>query len=95
MRPVIKCAAIAFVISCLIVPWQYTADFNGNDGFHSRKPAGYSLLIDPPVNTERTNHGSERGFGVKIDFDRLLLEWLAMSGVTGLILFLRASRKGH
>jgi hypothetical protein len=44
----------------------------GNGGFHSRKPAGYSLLFDPPT-----------GNGVQIDFGRLFLEWAALATVTG------------
>jgi hypothetical protein len=43
-----KTVVVAFVLSCLILPWQYTADKNGENGFHNRKPAYYSLIFIPP-----------------------------------------------
>src|ERR1035441_7081244 len=45
-------------------------------GFHGRKPAGYSLLFDPP-----TNPDTYAGGGVQIDFGRLFLEWAALAAV--------------
>jgi hypothetical protein len=79
-KRIIKWAAIVFAASCLIPPWQYTADRNGGYGFHSREPAGYSLLFDPPTNPNRTE-----GHGVQIDFGRLFLEWAAFAAVTGVV----------
>lgn len=77
---IIKWAAVVFVASCLIPPWQFTADRNGNGGFHSRKSAGYSVLIFPPTNPDRNAWS-----GVQIDFGRLLLEWAALAAVTGMV----------
>ena len=70
-------AAVAslFIFSCLIPPWQYTVD---RYGLHSRNPAGYSLLIAPPINPDRTV-----GSGVQIDFGRLFVEWAALATVAG------------
>ncbi|HKW28239.1 MAG TPA: hypothetical protein VJT54_02820 [Verrucomicrobiae bacterium] len=83
-RRVIKWAALVFITSCLIPPWQFTADRNGNAGFHTRKPAGYSLVFVPPTNPESID-GSTLWFGVQIDFGRLFLEWAALAAVTGMV----------
>ena len=87
-KRIITWAAIAFVASCLVLPWQYTADRNGKDGFHSRTPAGYSLLFDPP-----TNPRTENGFGVRIDLGRLMIEWAALGAIAGVILFSRSGKE--
>ena len=79
-KRIIKWAAIVFVASCLILPWQYTADRNGERGFHSRKPAGYSLLFAPPTNPDRYEWN-----GVRVDFGRLFIEWVALVAVTGMV----------
>jgi hypothetical protein len=73
-------AASLFILTCLIPPWQYTADRNGNSGYHSRTAAGYALLFDPPTNPNIT-----LGHGVQIDFGRLFIEWAALAGITGLV----------
>jgi hypothetical protein len=77
-RRLLLIAASLFILSCLFPPWQYTADRNGSAGYHSRNPAGSSLLFDPPTNPDR-NYGS----GVQIDFGRLFIEWAALAAVTG------------
>ena len=68
--------AVLFILSCIFPPWQYTTD---RDGYHSRKPAGYSLLLDPPRNPDLYS-----GSGVQLDFGRLFLEWAALAAVTGM-----------
>src|SRR6266568_959797 len=83
-KRIIKWAVIVFVASCLIPPWQFTADRNGNGGFHSHKPAGYSLIFVPPTNPDQNQWN-----GVQIDFGRLFIEWAALVVVAGLILFLK------
>jgi hypothetical protein len=69
-----------FLVSILFPPWKFTADHNGEYGFHSHKPAGYAFLFDPP-----TNPGNGAWFGVEIDFGRLFLEWAALAAVTGIV----------
>jgi len=69
-----------FILTCLVPPWQYTADRNGNGGFHSRKPAGYSPIFSPPA---PENVGVS--YGVKIDSSRLFIEWAALAAVTGIV----------
>ena len=73
-------AASLFILTCLIPPWQNTADRNGNSGYHSRTAAGYALLFYPPTNPNTT-----LGHGVQIDFGRLFIEWAALAGITGLV----------
>ena len=78
--------ASLFILSCLFPPWQGTVDttafsrgggFGSEPGVHSRKPAGYSLLFDPPTQSADS--------GVQIDFGRLFLEWAALATVTGMV----------
>ena len=78
-KTILKWAAVLFVASCLLPPWQYTEDRNGTGGYHSRKPAGYSILFNPPET------GRFYWDGVQIDFGRLFLEWTAIAGLTGVI----------
>jgi hypothetical protein len=72
--------AVVFILTCLFPPWQFTADRNGEDGFHSRKPAEFSFLLTPPINPNRTV-----GNGVQIDFGRLFLEWVALGALTRMV----------
>ena len=81
-------AAALFVLTCLIPPWQYTADRNGEYGFHTRKPAGYSLIFSPPVPENKRFF-----FGVGIDSSRLFLEWAVIGVVTGLVIFARQGKR--
>jgi hypothetical protein len=89
-KRIIKWAAIIFVASCLIPPWQFTADRNGNSGFHSHKPVGYSLIFSPPTNPDQYQWS-----GVQIDFGRLFIEWAAIVAIAGLIFFLRNDKESQ
>ena len=86
-------ALVAFILTGLFPPWQYTTDkdsVNGfkqgfgfmppSQGFHSRNPAGYSLLFTPPANPDNS-----AGNGVQIDFGRLFLEWIVLAAITGMV----------
>jgi len=87
-QTIIKVAAALFIAACLFPPWEYTADHNGNEGFHTRKPARYALIFTPP-NPE----DDSPLFGVQIDTSRLLIEMAAIGVTTGLILFLRQKKR--
>jgi len=87
-KRIVKWFAIVFVASCLIPPWQFTADRNGNYGFHSHKPAGYSLIFIPPANPDQNQWN-----GVQIDFGRLLIEWAVVIVIVGIVLFLRNDKE--
>jgi hypothetical protein len=80
---------VAFILTGLFPPWQFTTDkdsVNGHDfvppsqGVHSRKPAGYSLLFTPPVNPD-----SSAGNGVQVDFGRLFVEWAVLAAITSMV----------
>ena len=86
-------ALVAFILTGLFPPWQYTTDKDSDNGFkqgfgyvppsqgvHSRKPAGYSLFFTPPVNPDNS-----AGNGVQIDFGRLSLEWVVLAVITGMV----------
>ena len=82
-KQIIAGAAILFVGSCLVPPWEYLDDRSSIrlegitiPGAHGRQPASYSFLFIPP---RISGHN-----GVQIDFGRLFLEWGALAAVTGL-----------
>ena len=77
-------AASLFILSCLFPPWQYTADRNGNDGFHTRTPAGHFFIFDLPP-TQYPGYGEREYYGVQIDLSRLFVEWAALAGIIGLV----------
>ncbi len=81
---------VLFVLMGLIPPWIYTFAYSGATT-HIEKPAGYFLIIDPPK--PETNRYTE---GVRIDFSRLLLQWIIVAAATGLSIFLaRGPEEGH
>lgn len=84
---------VAFILSGLFPPWQFTTDkdnVNGikdgwnfvppHQGVHSRKPAAYALIFIPPVNPD-----GSAGNGVQIDYGRLLIEWAVLAAITGVV----------
>jgi hypothetical protein len=86
---IIIAALCAFIFTGVFPPWQFTTDkdsVNGgkyeppSQGVHSRKPAGYSLLLTPPVNPDGAD-----GNGVQIDLGRLVLEWAVLASITGAV----------
>jgi hypothetical protein len=89
MKTTLIIAAVLFLLTCLFPPWQYTADINGSDGFHSHRPAGYAIIFSPPQPQGDNYMGRQYGFGVSMDFSRLLMEWAILGVATGMVLFLR------
>jgi len=70
-------AAIAIAVSGLFPPWFYTVYQTGtrdNTGYRSQKSAGYHFLLRPPP-PELDDHPA---FGVKLDGERLLIEWVCI-----------------
>jgi hypothetical protein len=70
-------AALAIVVSGLFPPWLYTIYATGTReevGYRSEKSAGYHFLLRPPP-PEIDDHP---GFGVKLDGERLLIEWVCI-----------------
>ena len=84
VRWILVALTSVLVLSCLFPPWQYTADRNGNDGFHTRTPAGHFFIFDPPP-TQFPGFGKREHYGVQLDLARLFVEWAALAGITGLV----------
>ena len=87
---VIIATLAAFILISLFPPWQFTTDkdsVNGGNsgmtsprqGVHSRKPAGYALLLTPPINPDNSE-----GNGVQIDLARLLIEMAALAALSSM-----------
>lgn len=68
-------AALLFVAAGVCPPWIYTVD---GRSIHSERPAGYALVMIPPVPEQ-----SGPAFGVKLDFPRLVVQWLVLTALTG------------
>jgi hypothetical protein len=71
-----------FVLMGLFPPWEYTfnAEWQGVP-IASSRPAGYALIFLPPKPL-----GSSYVHGVRLDFGRLLVQWVLVAGVTGVVL---------
>lgn len=77
-------ASLAVLISGLFPPWLYTCYVTGtsdNAGMRSEHSAGYCLILTPPP---PENIGWQAS-GVKLDGERLLLEWICILATAGLI----------
>ena len=83
-RWIIKLAAGLFIFTCLFLPWQFTEDVNGERGYHSRTPAGYAFILDVPANGNRNP-----GHGVVVDGKLLVIEWVAILGLTSALIWLK------
>jgi hypothetical protein len=82
---IVTASCIIFVAMGLCPPWTYTIDIQS---VHREKPAGYALIIDPPL--PETNAPAQ---GVRLDVFRLLLQWLVLAGATGgAVLLAKGSR---
>lgn len=68
-------------VSVLVPPWEETYQKPGMA--RASKPIGYRLLISPPRAPDTAYHG------VRIDFGRLALQWLALAAFGGAIHVLR------
>lgn len=79
-RKTLVVAALLFVASGVCPPWIYTV--NGQS-FHSERPAGYALVMKPPEPMQ-----SNLASGVKLDFSRLVVQWLVLAALTGGVLLL-------
>lgn len=69
---------------CVVVPpWEETYQQPGMA--RASRPLGYHLLIRPPEAPDTRHHG------VRIDFGRLALQWLALAALGGTLHLLRRS----
>ena len=82
-RKIAIVGVVLFVFMGLIPPWTYTLNAQS---IHREKPAGYALIISPPVPED-----DNPAFGVKIDISRLIIQWLVLAAATGLGAFITRS----
>ncbi len=69
-RKIVIAATAIFIVMDLFPPWTYTLKFQS---FYHEKPAGYTLILDPP-----RPEVDSIGYGVRIDLSRLFLQWLIL-----------------
>ena len=76
-----------WLLSAAVPPWVYT--FTAPAGRESAtRSAGYFLLWQPPA--ARSSHNLH---GVRIDLDRLLIQWAIIAALGGAHIFLRRQRR--
>jgi len=73
---------LAWILSGLFPPWEAT--FSPRGGGVTTNPLGYYGLWEPPKMTKQT-----RVDGVRIDWDRLIIEWSIIAVLGGAHIFLR------
>lgn len=80
-----------FILMGLFPPWTYTGD-TGHE-----KPAGYALIITPPEPPSvlgRVYRRFKDVKGVKLDWSRLIVQWLVVAAATGVAMFLLTGQPG-
>lgn len=84
-RKILIVGVVLFILIGVFPPWIYTLDARS---VSSQKPAGYFLIIEPPE-PER----SGVAYGVEVDINRLIIQWLVAAAATGLGFFLAQNEK--
>lgn len=84
-RKIIIIGVMLFVFVNVFPPWVSTFDYKST---YSERPVGYSFIVTPPDlgNANLTA-------GLKLDFDRLFLEWLIVLGITSLGVFVVSDKQ--
>jgi hypothetical protein len=71
---------LACIVLCgLFPPWINVLDVPYHA--HNKTPAGYGFIFSPPA-------AKGGAWGIEIDGNRLLIEWVCIAAVTGVILVL-------
>ena len=74
-KVVLTVGAIIAIFMGLFPPWAYTFDYQSTS---SAKPAGYSLILSPPDPEDNMPT-----FGVRLDSNRLFIQWIVVAFATG------------
>jgi len=84
---IIICGLSCIVLCGLFPPWINVLDIPYHA--HNKTPAGYAPIMSPPA----AKGGS---WGIEIDGERLLIEWVCIAAVTGMVwmLFVKPTRSG-
>lgn len=85
---IVIASAVVFIAMGLYPPWTYTVDYAESSSIgggssrssevHSKKPAGYALIVAPP-----TPEQEGARFGVRLDISRLVVQWIVLAAATG------------
>jgi len=84
-------ASVGILVSGLFPPWSYTYYRTGTSylfGMRSEKDAGYYFILNPP--SPEAPPAEDRvedtpAYGVKIDVERLLVEWACILAASGIV----------
>ena len=79
-RRIVVGGVILFVLMTLYPPWKQTWSHGSS---YSEWSLGYALIVLPPQGEKVSNT-----FGVRIDFSRLILQWLILTAATGFFVFI-------
>ena len=79
-RIIVVGGVILFVLMTLYPPWKQTWSHGSS---YSEWSLGYALIVLPPQGEKVSNT-----FGVRIDFSRLILQWLILTAATGFFVFI-------
>jgi hypothetical protein len=85
-RTVLIWGLAAFALCGLFPPWLYTYDSpNTTGGYRSEKDAGYAFVGAPPTPDLRWlgQRDREQSAGIRLDFFRLIAEWISVAAITG------------
>ena len=76
-----------WLLSAAVPPWVYTFTAPAGQG-SATTPAGYFLLWQPPAPAKKLSLA-----GVRIDLERLLIQWAIIAVLGGANIFLRRQRQ--
>lgn len=76
-----------WLLSAAVPPWVYTFTAPAGQG-SATTPAGYFLLWQPPAPARKLSLA-----GVRIDLDRLFIQWAIIAAIGGAYVFLRRQRR--
>jgi len=85
-RKILLVGIAVIVLMGICPPWKHTFKYKS---INSEEPAGYGLIVYPP---SAEGYGPA-GYGIKIDFSRLLIQWAVTAAVTGGGVLLTAKQK--
>jgi hypothetical protein len=68
---IIAIASVLILLSVCVPPWVHT--YRDHRGVYSEYPAGYAFIAFPPEREEE-----RRGYGIKIDIDRIAIQVVAI-----------------
>lgn len=74
-RTILATALLIVALMAVIPPWVLKVESNGQ---RVVRPAGYSIIFDPPEQKRPNN-----GWSLQIDFSTLFMEWVVVAAIAG------------